>query len=126
PTFPAQSFKAFGVGNTAASSHPVNFARANQLLRAKAVAMHNFTTVEISDGRKANVRVREYVGFRRQTRCQILRSHAVKENIRTDHATFGGWQNTAHFKAAKVTTALGDNKFDHARSLFWRSGGPSP
>src|SRR3546814_18621639 len=49
----------------------------------------------------------------RQARRQLLRAHAVEEDVRADHAAPGVRQHAADLETAVVAAALGDDEFDH-------------
>src|SRR5690606_14584529 len=91
------------------------------LLGTHAVAMHDLSIEQVGDRRQADVRMRAHVRLLRKARVEVLRPHAVKENVGTDHPAFGEWQDAPDLERTKVPAALLDDEFDHVTSLWCRS-----
>ena len=105
--------EALGVGDAAAGRHPVHFARPDRLFHGGAVAVHDLAVEQISDGGQADVRVRQNIGLGRQSGRQILRPHAIKEDIWPHHAAARVGQHAPYLESANAAGTRRDDLFDH-------------
>ena len=81
--------RALGMDDAAPGRHPVHLARVDRLLRAEAVAVHDLAIEQISDGGKADVRMRAHVDA--GPGLEHSRSHLVKEDKGSRPSGAWGW-----------------------------------
>ena len=83
------SSAAFGMDDATSCRHPFDLTRRNQLYIPEAVAVHNLTGEQITDGGKTDIRMRPHIDP--GARCKIGRTEMIKKNKRPDIA--GGVDN---------------------------------
>ncbi len=112
--FRAQGLEAFGMGDAASRSHPVDLSRPDHRLCGEAIAVGDLAVEQIADGGKADVWMRPDVDAAREAWLEGRRSEVVEEDERPDHATGGGRQDAADFEAAAQVVALRiQDQIDH-------------
>ena len=112
--------RALGVHDAASRHHPVHVARADHLLAAEAVAVHERAFEQVGDGREADVRVGPHVHA--LPRAEFGRTHVIEENERTHRLQPTRRQRAPHGKVTEVARA----RFEHALDDARRSGHLSP
>ncbi|MNT36887.1 hypothetical protein D3C72_1729980 [compost metagenome] len=115
-----QLWRALGMGDAAAGGHPVDIAGADHLVRTQRVTVADGARPQIGDGGQADMRMRAHVDGR--TGVHERRAHLVDEHERADAAGLQGGHCTAHFQAADVVHARGDDG-GHAGVLAGRDQG---
>ena len=82
--------------DAASGRHPVYFAGPDRLYAAQAVAMHDFSRKEVSDGRQPYVRVGTHV--QSMAGGKNGRSHLIQKYKWPDHASLDAGQCAPHCK----------------------------
>jgi len=84
--------------NAASSGHPADFAGADRLNSAEAVAVQEFAFEDVSHRGEADVWMRRYVEA--GVRSQYLRSHLIQEDEWADHSPPRRRKRAADFEAS--------------------------
>ncbi len=101
---------ALRVHDAAPGGHPVHGAGMNRDLRAQAVAMYDLAVEKVSDGGKADVRMRPHVDA--VAGAEHRRSEMVEEDERADHAALRRRQCAMHLEAAEIDRPRHDDVGD--------------
>src|SRR5262245_28038099 len=107
---------ALGMNDAASRRHPVNFAGADRLCGAEAVAMHDLAVKQESQRREPDMRMGPDIDALAVP--QYSRSKMVEEDERADHATLRVRQRPADRKTAEIDAARHDDLVDRIAGWF--------
>src|SRR5687768_16472815 len=90
--------------------HPVHCTRTDRYFGAKAVAVHDLTVEQVSDGRKVDVRMRAYIDAFAQN--ELSGSHLVEEDEGSHHLALRTGKCATHLKTTKIVSTRNDHGLD--------------
>lgn len=107
---------AFGVGDTVAGDHPVHLTRIDHLVGARAVAVVEFSLVEIGDGRQPDMGMGPHVDT--ATGEELGRPHLIEEDEGADHLAVRRGEGAPDLEPAQIAGPGNNQGFDGFQALI--------